>query len=203
MIFRARTEVLFNRSVPIENALYSVSCTAEQSLNPLTVTADNISVYNADGQAETVEKVVYEPLSNQLSLVLSPNLVYNKYTVKLSDEVKTVSGTSAATNFGTAVQVGYADGIDGISVTDVAFYANGKRLSRPVSYVPVTARITLTNTTAAAQQKQLTVYVKGDAAHPLISSAVTLKAADTTVLAFNLPTREYSASDVVLVSLQS
>ncbi len=193
----------FDRSEPLSNAIYTLNCNFDSELNPATVTKENFSVYdNMDVQETEIKEVLYNPLSQEITLVLNPETVYNLYTVSVSDDVKMLSGEAAAGSYTAQVNAGYDVGIDDIGILDMSFYYGDRRMSRPTGTIPLNVKITVVNSSDSEQERNLTVYLNDDTDNPLISSRVTLKAADTTEFTFGLIEREYFDTDVVNINLQ-
>lgn len=193
----------FDRSEPLSNAIYTLSYACDGEVNPATLTKENFSVYdNTDIQETEVKEVLYNPVSKEVTLVIDPQTVYNLYTVSVADDVKMLSGEAAAGSYTAQVNAGYEVGIDDIGIVDMSFYYGDRRLSRPTGTIPLDVKITVLNSSASEQERILTLYLNDDTEHPLVSSKVTLKAADTTEFTFGLAEREYIDTDVVNIKLQ-
>lgn len=196
-------EAVFDRTLPLDNVIYRLSYVSESELSPSTVTKENFSVYDITdyGNVE-IEEVLYEPLLRKTTIVLNPQMVYNKYAIVSSDNVKSLSGESVATEYTADIKAGYDVEIGGASVLDISFYNGNKRISRPVGRMPLTIRITIANSSSHIQERDLFVYLNNDKEKPLISSKISIEAADTAEFVFGLLEREYSDNDVVNINLQ-
>ncbi|MBQ7974530.1 MAG: hypothetical protein IJ300_02455 [Clostridia bacterium] len=193
----------FDRSEPIDNIIYTLSYDCGSELNPATVMKENFSVYDdTDIQETEIKDVLYNPVSQEITLVLNPETVYNLYTVSVSEDVKMLSGETAAGSYTAQVNAGYEVGADDIGILDMSFYYGNRRMSHPTGTIPLNVKITVVNSSAFEQERILTVYLNDDTDNPLISSKVTLKAADTTEFTFGLSEREYFDTDVVNINLQ-
>lgn len=193
----------FDSSLPLDNAIYRLSYTSDTELNPCSVSKDNFAVYdNTDFLDVEVKEAVYDPLGKKVTLVLNPEMVYNSYVVCASDDVKDISGNSAAMEYDTEINAAYEVGIDGLSVSDMSFYNGNKRISQPTGTMSVAVHIRVLNSSDSIRDCELRVYLNDSAEKPLILSDAKLKAADTTEFIFLLPQREYPDGAVVNITLQ-
>ncbi|MBQ7097123.1 MAG: hypothetical protein IJN96_03525 [Clostridia bacterium] len=196
-------EVGFDSSLPLDNAIYRLSYTNDTELNPCSVTKDNFAVYdNTDFLEVEVKEAVYDPLGKKITLVLKPEMVYNSYVVYASDDVKDISGNSAAMEYDAEINAAYEVGIDGLSVLDMSFYNEDKKISQPVGTMSLGVNIRVLNSSDSVRDCELRVYLNDSADEPLILSDAKLKAADTTEFIFLLPQREYPDGAVVNITLQ-
>lgn len=196
-------EAVFNRTQPLHNVIYRLSCYADDVLNPETLTADNFFVRDTvDGASTEISDVLYEPVSKEIALVITPEMVYNQYVIDISDDVKTVSGSSARASVTVDINAGYEIEIGGVGVEDISYYVDETKIFAPSGRMSPIAVVKLINSTPYEQSRHLTVYLNDDIENPIISSSITLKASSITESAFGLLERDYGFGNSVNISLK-
>ena len=195
-------EVGFDGSLPMNGAVYRLDCTSDTELNPYTVKKENFCVYDEDSMEVEVKEALYNPLEKKVILVLEPEMVYNSYMVYASDAVKDVSGNSAASESEICINTAYEVGIDGLGVSDLAFFGRNGRIFNPEGKMALAVRIRIQNQTPDMQNRKLKVYLEDSEENPLVLSDVKLNAASTGEFVFRLSEKEYPCDATVKIDLQ-
>ena len=185
--------------------LYAASCKSETALNPVTVTSDNVKLYDAlFGNNVDVCDALYIPAQKKIVLTTDkPSGAFlDTWQVSAKNTLLDLSGNAVPVSSLAEICTTYSDGIDGISILDFSLYDGSKLIVKPEGEKSLYARIRIYNSTDNKKDCMLAIYTDKEEQNKIYEELATVYKNGVTEVELNVPAHEYSQSDGFFVRIK-
>ena len=179
---------------------FAVEIKFEKALKPLSVTSENLSLYDSvGGQKIPIAEVLYSPLERAIYLTALPiEIPAAECRVEPSENVTYLDGTALeAAEYEGIFKYAYTTSPYDVSVKQIKLTQDEKPILYPESKSEIQLYVTVVNSTREQQNKTLKLYLNDNQDEALVCDEIVLEADSETELIYTVECNDWQKQDLL------